>query len=96
MEGKNIGEATGDAALWGQTEESISSKLFPGKTTTSEVRSLFGSTTKVSLTETGEIWTYESSVVTIFAGASYTRNTLLVLFDDKGIIKRYSLNVDKQ
>lgn len=94
MEGKTLGEAKGNPALWGQTEESIAKKLFPGRTTKADVRSLFGSTTNVSLTEGGETWTYESSVVTIFSGSSYTRNTLLVLFDENGVLKRYSMNVD--
>lgn len=94
MEGKTLGEATGTPALWGQTEETIAKKLFPGKTNKDDVRAIFGSTTKVALTDTGETWTYESSVVTIFTGASYTRNTLLVLFDGNGILRRYSMNVD--
>lgn len=96
MEGKTIGEATGNPALWGQTEETIAKKIFPGKTTKAEVRGLFGSTTKVALTDSGETWTYDSAVVTIFAGASYTQSTLLVLFDENGIVKRYSMNVDKK
>ena len=96
MEGRTIGEATGDPALWGQTEESIARKILPGRTTKSEVRTMLGATTKVSLTESGETWVYESSVVTIFTGASYIRNMLLVLFDENGIVKRYSMNVDKR
>jgi hypothetical protein len=96
MEGKVIGEATGDTALWGQTEESVAKKIFPGKTTKSDIREIFGSTTKVALTETGETWAYESSVVTIMTGSSYTRNTLLVLFDENGVVRRYSMNVDKR
>lgn len=93
MEGKTIGEATGNKALWGQTEESIAKKIFPGKTTKEDVRTIFGVSLKVVLTDTGETWTYESSVVTIFSGSSYTRSTLVILFDDKGIVKRYSMNV---
>ncbi len=92
MEGKTIGEATGNPSLWGQTEETIAKKIFPGKTTKDEVRAMFGASLKVVLTDTGETWTYESSVVTIFSGRSYTRNTLVLLFDDKGIVKRYSMN----
>ena len=94
MEGKTIGEATGNSALWGQTEDSIAKKVFPGKTNKSDVRVIFGSADNVALSDTGEIWTYESSVVTIFSGASYTRNKLLILFDENGVVKRYSMNVD--
>jgi hypothetical protein len=93
MEGKTVGEATGDQALWGQTEDTIAKKIFPGKTTKDEVRAIFGASLKVVLTDTGETWNYESSVVTIFSGSSYTRNTLIILFDDKAIVKRYSMNV---
>ncbi len=94
MEGKTIGEATGNPALWGQTEETIEKKILPGKTTKEQVRAIFGTSLKVVLTDTGETWTYESSVVTIFSGRSYTRNTLVILFDEKGVVKRYSMNVD--
>ena len=93
MKGKTIGEATGNPALWGQTEETIAKKIFPGKTTKDEVRAIFGASLKVVLTDSGETWNYESSVVTIFSGRSYTRSTLIILFDDKGIVKRYSMNV---
>ncbi len=96
MKGKTVAEATGDRALWGQTEESIAKQIFPGRTTKNEVRAMFGSSLKVVLSDSGETWTYESSVVTIFSGASYTRNTLVILFDDKGIVKRYSMNVDEK
>lgn len=94
MEGRTLGEAKGNPALWGQTEASIARKLFPGRTTKSDVKAIFGSTTNVVLTDNGETWAYESSVVTIFAGASYTRNTLFILFDERGMVKRYSMNVD--
>jgi hypothetical protein len=93
MKGKTIGEAKGNPALWGQTEDTIAKKIFPGRTSKDEVRAIFGASLKVVLTETGETWNYESSVVTIFNGSSYTRNTLVILFDDKGIVKRYSMNV---
>ena len=96
MKGKTIGETTGDRALWGQTEASIAKKIFPGKTTKEDVRALFGSCLRVVLSDTGETWTYASSVITIFSGSSYTRNTLVILFDDKGTVKRYSMNVDEK
>lgn len=94
MEGKTLGEAKGNPALWGQTEESISKKIFIGRTTKSDIRAKFGSTTNVLLSENGENWTFESSVVTFFSSASYTKNTLIILFDNSGIVKRYSMNVD--
>jgi hypothetical protein len=96
MDGRTIGEATGNRALWGQTEETIAKKIHPRRTTKKEVREIFGSSLDVELTDTGEIWNYESSVVTIFSGASYTRNSLIVLFDDQGVVKRYSMNVDER
>ncbi|MFM4895618.1 MULTISPECIES: hypothetical protein [Aeromonas] len=93
MEGKMIGEATGDPSMWGQTEESIAKKIVPKKSTKDDVKRIFGSTTKVALTDTGETWTYESQVITIFSGASNTKNTLIVLFDTDGVVNRYSMNV---
>src|SRR5271170_413909 len=74
MKGKTVGEATGNPALWGQTEETIAKKIFLGKTTKAEVRAMFGASLKVVLTDTGETWDYESSVVTILSGANYTRS----------------------
>ncbi|OCW47647.1 hypothetical protein A6763_09330 [Aeromonas caviae] len=88
-----IGEATGDPSMWGQTEESIAKKIVPKKSTKDDVKRIFGSTTKVALTDTGETWTYESQVITIFSGASNTKNTLIVLFDTDGVVNRYSMNV---
>ena len=92
MEGKVLGEAKGAPSLWGQTEESISQKVFPNKSTKSDVKRMFGSTSNIRLTETAETWIYKSSVVTIFSGASYTQNTLIILFDENGVVKRYSMN----
>jgi hypothetical protein len=94
MKGKTIGQATGDHGLWGQTEDSVGKKIVSGKTTKEEVRAVFGPCLKVQLSDSGETWTYESEVITIFSGSSYTRNKLVILFDDKGIVKRYSMNVD--
>jgi len=94
MEGKTLSEATGTPALWGQTEDSIAKKIFPSKTSKNEIKMIFGSTNNVKLTETAETWTYKSSVVTIFESASYTKNTLIVLFDNDGIVKRYTMVSD--
>ena len=96
MKGKTIAEATGTPSLWGQTETSVASKIKKGQTTKEEIKRVFGPTTNIALIDTGETWTYESSVVTIFSGASYTRNKLIVLFDDKGIVKNYAMTVDSK
>ncbi len=96
MQGKTIGETTGTPALWGQTEESVAKKITKGTTTKEEIKQSYGPTTNVSLTDTGEVWTYESTVTTIFSGASYTQNKLIILFNEKGIVKNYTFTVDKK
>lgn len=97
--------STGNVAIKEETESTISTKLIQGKTTKAEVRSLFGAPLSTTFTDAGnEIYKYSFSktqanasnfipIVGIFtAGAHGTEKNLTIMFDDKGIVKRYSLD----
>jgi hypothetical protein len=97
--------STGNESLRQENEATISQKLTEGKTTKAEVRSIFQSPTSTSFTDAGlEVWKYELSrmsadavnyipVVNWFGSStSGTKKELVVLFDDKGILKRYSMS----
>ena len=83
----------------------MSQKIVEGKTTKAEVRSMFGSPLKTTFTDGGlEVWNYEFSnvsldamsfvpIVNLFgASASGKKKELVVMFDIKNIVKRYSMS----
>ncbi len=97
--------SVGNESLRQETEATISQKIVEGKTAKTEVRSMFGSPASTSFTDAGlEIWKYELSkmsadavnfipVVNLFGRShSGTKKELVILFDDKGIVKRYSMS----
>jgi outer membrane protein assembly factor BamE (lipoprotein component of BamABCDE complex) len=97
--------SAGNETLRKETEVSVQQKVLEGKTTKAEVRAMFGSPATTSFTDGGlEIWNYELSnmkadvvnyiplVGLLGSSASGTRKTLVVLFDDKGVVKRYSMS----
>ena len=97
--------STGNETLRAESEGSVSQKIVEGKTSKAEVRKMFGSPMKTSFTDGGlEIWTYEFTkisadavsyipIVSMFGGSSSgTKKELVVMFDDKGLIKRYAMS----
>ncbi len=97
--------SVGNETLRAETETSVQGKMVEGKTTKSEVRSMFGSPLKTTFTDGGlEVWTYEFSkvsadavsyipIVNLFgATASGKKKELVVLFDTTGITKRFSMS----
>jgi len=97
--------SAGNESLRQETEASVQTKVVEGKTTKSEVRTMFGSPSSTSFTDGGlEIWNYELSkmkadavnyipLVGLFgSSASGTKKTLVLLFDDKGVVKKYSMS----
>lgn len=105
-----IGFLTGCASVGNETlrtesENSMSKKIIEGKTTKSEVRTMFGSPFKTSFTDGGlEIWNYEFSkvsadavsyipIVGLFGGsASGKKKELVVMYDQQSVVKRYSMS----
>ena len=97
--------STGNSVLKNETEQTVGAKIIQGKTTKAEVRQMFGAPLSVNFTDAGnEVYKYSFSktqadaanfipfVGILVAGAHGTEKTLTVLFDDKGIVKRYSMD----
>lgn len=97
--------SVGSESLRQETETSVSRKLVQGKTTKAEVRAIFGSPTKTSFTDGGlEIWNYDFTnvsadaisyvpIVGMFGGsASGKKKELVVMYDEKDIVKRYAMS----
>ncbi|GJH25795.1 outer membrane protein assembly factor BamE [Caballeronia novacaledonica] len=92
-----------------ENANTVSSKIIKGKSTTGDVRQAFGDPTETSFTDNGnELWRYKYShstakaqnfipVVNLFAsGADVDKKELVVFFDDKGIVKNYSMQSSKE
>lgn len=97
--------SSGNDSLRKETESSISEKIAEGKTTKEEVRSMFGSPISSSFTDGGlEVWKYVLAkmsadavsyipIVSLFGSStSGTKKELTILFDDKGVVKKYSMS----
>lgn len=97
--------STGNETLRRETEGTVAQKIVQGKTTKSEVRSMFGSPTKTTFTDGGlEIWNYDFSnvsadavsyipIVSMFGGsASGKKKELVVMYDAADIVKRFSMS----
>lgn len=95
----------GNESLRRESEATIPQKLVEGRTTKADVRVMFGSPVTTSFTDAGlEIWKYELSkmsadavtfvpIVNFFGSSmSGTKKELVILFDEKGILKRYSMS----
>jgi outer membrane protein assembly factor BamE (lipoprotein component of BamABCDE complex) len=95
----------GNESIRKESESSVAQKITEGKTSKDEIRSMFGSPISISFTDSGlAIWKYELSnmsadavsyipVVNLFGtSSSGTKKELTVLFDEKGIVKRYAMN----
>ncbi len=84
------------------TDSSTVSKIEEGKSTKADVKALVGEPTKVNYKDNGntEVWEYVYKhgqlrpatfipVVGLFAGGTdVSGNTLTILFDDKGVVKK--------
>jgi len=97
--------STGNESLRKETEHSVSQKIVQGKTTKSEVRSMFGSPTKTTFTDGGlEVWNYDFAnvsadaisyvpIVNLFgASASGKKKELVVMYDEQNVVRRYSMS----
>lgn len=95
--------SAGNEAPKDQSQTSVGNSIVEGKSTRADVQAAFGSANTVSFTDTGlEIWSYEFDhamprainyvpVLNLLAhGANVEKKTLTVLFDEKGIVKKYT------
>lgn len=96
--------STGNEALKNETEASVEQKLTEGQTKKSEVKKMFGSPMSTSFTSAGdEMWSYQFSkmqadainfvpYVGLFgSSASGEQKQMVVLFDKRDVVKRYSM-----
>jgi hypothetical protein len=95
--------SAGNEALKDQSQTSVGNSIVEGKSNKADVQTAFGSANKVSFTDAGlEIWSYEFDHATPRAinyvpvlnlpvhGANVEKKTLTVLFDERGIVKKYT------
>jgi len=98
-------QSVGNESLRKETESSVAQKIVQGKTTKTEVRAMFGSPTKTTFTDGGlEVWNYDFSnvsadaisyvpIVNLFgASASGKKKELVVMYDDKNVVRRYAMS----
>jgi len=96
--------SSGNEALRHEDSQTIANKVIEGKTTSSEVQSMFGAPTSTSFTGNGlEIWQYDFEkvsadaisyipIVNSFGGtASGTKKELTILFDDHSVVKKVKM-----
>ncbi|WP_272693972.1 hypothetical protein [Providencia sp. PROV036] len=95
---------SGNQSLKKETEQSVKAKITEGKSTKSEVKSVFGSPAETTFTDGGkEIWKYVFAdvsadavsyipIVNLFgSSASGTKKELVVMFNGE-IVERYSMS----
>lgn len=101
-----LGCATaGNDSLRLESEASISEKIQIGRTTKSNIKTLFGSPMTTSYTDSGsEIWKFELSkmsadavsfipVVGLFAGSSSgVKKELVILFNDDDTVRKFNMS----
>ncbi len=96
--------SAGNPHLRQETESSVADKVKEGETTKSEIKAIFGSPDSTSFTDGGlEIWKYyyiksraaASTYLTAFVGVAKQiadKKELTILFDDKDIVKRFTMS----
>jgi hypothetical protein len=97
--------SNGNETLRKESEASVAQKIVEGKTTKAEIKAMFGSPLKTTFTDGGlEIYSYELSKMTADAinyvplvgllggTASGTKKELVILFDDQGLVKKFSMS----
>ncbi|MCD2528678.1 hypothetical protein AB7315_06785 [Providencia manganoxydans] len=95
---------SGNQSLKKETEQSVKAKITEGKSTKSDVKSVFGSPAETTFTDGGkEIWKYVFAdvsadavsyipIVNLFgSSASGTKKELVVMFNGE-IVERYSMS----
>jgi len=97
--------STGNESIRHESGATIKNKVVEGKTTKADIQSMFGAPTSTSFTDSGlEVWTYDFTklsadavsyipVVNWFgSSATGTKKSLVVMYDSKDIVQRYSLS----
>lgn len=95
----------GNLSIADQTQQTVATKLVPGRSTQADVRQAFGDPAKSTFTDSGnEVWEYDYDkthakvqnfipVVSAFThGTTGTKKTLVVFFDKNGILKNFRMS----
>jgi len=95
----------GNKVLKNESSQTTSTKIIHGKTTKSEVRSMYGDPMETNYTDSGnEIWKYHFTknqlkignfipVASLFAsGTKGKKKELVVFFDQNGVVKKHSMS----
>jgi len=101
--------SSGNQVLKDQTTDTVAAKITKGTSSKNDVKVAFGDPTSTSFTDGGnEIWNYAYAkatakavnfvpIVGIFAGgADVDKKTLVILFDDTGVVKNYTLSSSQE
>jgi outer membrane protein assembly factor BamE (lipoprotein component of BamABCDE complex) len=101
--------STGVQQLKDESAATVGEKITKGTSTKEDVRKAFGDPTETSFTDSGnELWRYKYAhstskpinfvpVVNLFtSGADVDKKELVVFFDDKGVVKNYSMQSSKE
>ncbi|MDB1145184.1 MAG: outer membrane protein assembly factor BamE [Alcaligenaceae bacterium] len=96
--------SSGNKVLKEETAQTVSSKIHKNETTKEQVRALYGDPMNTSFTDSGnEIWRYEFvkskadavnfiPIVNYFGSSSSgTKKELVIFFNQKGVVKNYSM-----
>lgn len=96
--------SSGNTVLKNENEQTITQKIIEGKTTQSQIQSMFGSPISKSFTDGGlEIWEYSFTeqrltttsyipLVSVFSSGSKGKTKeLRILFDKNSIVKKYTM-----
>ncbi|MFC0691122.1 outer membrane protein assembly factor BamE domain-containing protein [Paraburkholderia humisilvae] len=92
-----------------ENQATVGEKITKGKSTKDDIRSAFGDPTETSFTDSGnELWRYRYTYSTAKAinfvpfaniftsGADVDKKELVVFFDDKGVVRNYSMQASKE
>ena len=95
----------GDESILHETNASVSQKIMEGKTTKEEVKAQFGPPGNTTFFPDGsEVWTYDLTklhadaatfipfVGLLAASQSGTKKQLVIYFDTKDVVKRYTMS----
>lgn len=98
----------GNKYLENETESSVSNQIAERKTTKAQIISQFGNDARVTFIDSGnELWTYKFSrsipdfsnfipfIRWFSSGADVITKELVVIFNQEGIVSKYTMNVTK-
>lgn len=100
--------SSGNEKVRTETMDTVATKVVKGTTTKSQVKSIYGEPSSVSLTDAGsEVWKYEYAhatakavnfvpIVGLFAGgADVNKNEVVFIFDKSDVLQNYTVHASQ-